>query len=78
LAGADAVEIVDPPEPAILRHEGILYDDVVAAGGFETRDVPGIDDLVIGARQEEDAAHGIATLVRDRAEKRPGAMLAAA
>ena len=42
----------------VLRHKGVLDDEILAAGGTETHDVPVVVDRVIASRHEKDARIG--------------------
>ena len=53
-AGRAAVAREHDVEHAVLGHQGVLHDDVVAAGGGEPDHVPGVLDRVLLARQEHE------------------------
>ena len=79
LAGIAAQIAVHRLMGAMLRHEGAIDLDVVAAGGLQAIGVPGVDDLVIALGQQEGAVFGRAAGFREdqRAQENPVAMLAA-
>ena len=53
VAGALPLVAIDEPVGAMLGHEGVLDDDVLAPCSLEPRDVPGVVDAVVAPRQEE-------------------------
>src|SRR5262249_28559973 len=82
LPGTDAIEIVDPAEPPIGGHKGVLHHDVVTTGRLQARHTPGVLNRVVAARHQKDAAIGWqllwSPLLRRRAaEIGPAAVLAA-
>src|SRR5205085_5147617 len=47
---------IGKPQHAVLRHEGTLDDDVLAASAGEAADKPIVDNLVIAFRQQKEGA----------------------
>ena len=77
--GHDAAAGVDEAQRAVLGHEDVLDDDVVAAGAAQADGVPDVLDLVVGPRQQERPEVDRRALVADdqAAEEDPLGVVAA-
>ncbi|MNZ99284.1 hypothetical protein D3C78_1186030 [compost metagenome] len=80
VARAVLQEAVDGAVGAVLRHEHVLHQDVVGAGGFQAHHIPVVEDGVVRAGDQEGAVVRAVTFLLRRhhgAEEGPLAVLAA-
>src|SRR5256885_3843400 len=63
---AAGLEVVAP----VLGHEGVLDDEVVAAGPLQSHDVPHVVDAVVGPGHDEGRQPRLAVRTQDRKSTR--------